>query len=166
MEYTQLEACMARASLLSKICQRANVPPAEQLKFTRLSPGKQYALEWRVEAAHHVQEGRQLVSKAMVNKLSERLPDDKTGMAEGVIYRTFENAVRKTRKKETDRVQINILSVLWHLPTHLTHVLAAEILANPMFDTLDLDRWLTKYEIDRTKPLPSLKHMKRAAVKT
>ena len=165
MDYTQLEACMACALLRSNISQRAQVPLIDQAKFNRLSPGKQYALEWRIEAAYQAQEGRQLVSKAMVTRLSERLPDDKVGMAEGVIFHAFEDAIRATRRKETDRVRINILAILWHLPTHLTHVLAAQILATPTFNTLDLDAWLDRYGIDRNQSLPSPKGMKAAPAK-
>lgn len=165
MEYTQLETCMAGALLRSKISQRAQVPAAEQAKLSRLSPGKQYALEWRIEAAYQAQEGRQLVSKAMINRLSNRLPDDKDGMAEGIVFHAFEDAIRKTRRKETDRVRIDILAILWHLPVHLVHVLAAQILANPTFNTLDLDAWLDKYGVERDQSLPSPKGMKAAPAK-
>lgn len=165
MEYTQLESSQARAWLQSRVSYRGAVPLEELSKATNLSPGRQYALEWRIEAAYRAQVGRQRVSRLMMNQLASRLPDDKVGLSEGLIFHTFEYANRPGKKTEQNHVQIDILPILWHLPGHLCNVLAAQILANPKFGTTDLDDWLTKHEIDRTQTLPSLKRMKMAPAK-
>ena len=97
MEYTQLESSQALAWLRARINYRAAVPPSSLPKVMSLSPGKQYALEWRIEAAYRAQAGRQRVSKFMINRLAERLPDDRTGLSEGLIFLTFEHAKGPTR---------------------------------------------------------------------
>lgn len=165
MQYTQLESSQAKAWLQSRINHRAAVPHSDLAKPMSLSPGRQYALEWRIEAAYRAQVGRQRVSKFMINRLAERLPDDKVGLSEGLIFHTFEYANRPGKKTEQNHVQIDILPILWHLPGHLCNVLAAQILANPKFGTADLDAWLTQHGIDRDQPLPDLKHMRMAPAK-
>lgn len=165
MEYSQLESAQAQAWLQARINYRGAVPHTELPKTTNLSPGKQYGLEWRIEAAYRAQVGRQRVSKFMINRLAERLPDDKVGLSEGLIFHTFEYANRPPKKTEQSHVQIDILPILWHLPGHLCNVLAAQILANPKFSTADLDVWLTQHNIDRNQPLPDLKHMRMAPAK-
>lgn len=164
MEYTQLESSQALAWLRARINYRAAVPPSNLPKVMSLSPGKQYALEWRIEAAYRAQAGRQRVSKFMINRLAERLPDDRTGLSEGLIFLTFEHA-KGPNKSDPTHVQIDILPILWHLPGHLCNVLAAQILANPKFSTADLDAWLTQHSINRNQPLPDLKHMRMAPAK-
>ena len=159
MEYTQFEQALAWASLRSMLGQRTAVGSDRHPKLMRLSPGKQFALEWRIEAAHRVQAGRQLLSQRAVTRLSEHLPDDRTGLAEGLIYRTFNHPDRQTKRTKEERVKVDIVQVLWHLPAHLTNVLAAQILANPGFDEVELDRWLENHDFDRTQPLPNLKKM-------
>lgn len=165
MEYTQLESSQAKAWLRSRVSYRGAVPLEELPKAANLSPGKQYALAWRIEAAYRAQVGRQRVSRLMMNQLAQRLPDDKVGLSEGLIFHTFEHANRPGKKTEQNHVQIDILPILWHLPGHLCNVLAAQILANPKFNTADLDDWLAKHEIDRNEPLPSLKRMRMAPAK-
>lgn len=165
MEYTQLESSQARAWLQSRVGYRGAVPLEELSKATNLSPGRQYALEWRIEAAYRVQVGRQRVSKFMINRLAERLPDDKVGLSEGLIFHTFEYANRPGKKTEQNHVQIDILPILWHLPGHLCNVLAAQILADPKFSTADLDAWLNQHGVNRNQPLPDLKHMRMAPAK-
>lgn len=165
MDYTQGEQAMAWASLRSMLGRRTAVDSARHPKLIRLPPGKQYALEWRIEAAHRVQAGRQLLSQGAVSRLADHLPDDRTGLAEGLIYRTFRYPDRQIKRKKEERIEVDIVPILWHLPAHLTNVLAAEILANPGFDEVELERWLDKYQIDRAQPLPDLKHMTRAQAK-
>ena len=165
MQYTQLESSQAKAWLQSRINYRAAVSHSELTKPMNLSPGKQYALEWRIEAAYRAQVGRQRVSKFMINRLAERLPDDKVGLSEGLIFHTFEYANRPPKKTEQNHVQIDILPILWHLPGHLCNVLAAQILANPTFGTADLDAWLNQHSINRSQSLPDLKHMRMAPAK-
>lgn len=165
MQYTQLESSQAKAWLQSRINYRAAVPHSDLAKPMSLSPGKQYALEWRIEAAYRAQVGRQRVSKFMINRLAERLPDDKVGLSEGLIFHTFEYANRPPKKTEQNHVQIDILPILWHLPGHLCSVLAAQILANPKFGTADLDVWLNQHGVNRNQPLPDLKHMRMASAK-
>ena len=165
MQYTQLESAQTRAWLQARINYRGAVPHTELAKVMNLSPGKQYALGWRIEAAYRAQVGRQRVSKFMINRLAERLPDDKVGLSEGLIFHTFEYANRPPKKTEQSHVQIDILPVLWHLPGHLCNVLAAQILANPKFGTADLDVWLNQHGIDRDQPLPDLKHMRKTPAK-
>lgn len=165
MQYTQLESSQAKACLQSRINYRAAVPHSDLAKYMSLSPGKQYALEWRIEAAYRAQVGRQRVSKFMINRLAERLPDDKVGLSEGLIFHTFEYANRPPKKAEQNHVQIDILPILWHLPGHLCSVLAAQILANPKFGTADLDAWLNQHGVNRNQPLPDLKHMRMAPAK-
>lgn len=165
MEYSQLESAQAQAWLQARINYRGAVPHTELPKTANLSPGKQYGLEWRIEAAYRAQVGRQRVSKFMINRLAERLPDDKVGLSEGLIFHTFEYANRPPKKTEQSHIQIDILPVLWHLPGHLCNVLAAQILANPKFNTADLNAWLDQHSIDRSQPLPDLKHMRMAPAK-
>lgn len=165
MEYTQFERSIAWAFLRSKLARRTNVGRDRHPKLIRLSPGKQFALGWRIEAAHRVQAGRQRLAPLMVKNLSERLPDDRTGLAEGLIYETFSNLARQVDHSKDGRVQVDIVPILWHLPSHLVNALASEILANPSFDEVDLDRWLDRFQIDRKQTLPNLKQMKNAAPK-
>ena len=165
MNYTQFERAMAWASLRSMLGRRTAVGSDRHPKLIRLTPGKQYALEWRLEAAHRVQAGRQLLSQRLVTTLADRLPDDRTGQAEGLIYRTFNHPDRQIKRTKAERAQIDIVSILWHLSAPLTERLAAEILANPDFDEIDLERWLDKYQIDRNQSLPNLKGLKSAPIK-
>lgn len=165
MEYSQLESAQAQAWLQARINYRGAIAHTELPKIANLSPGKQYGLEWRIEAAYRAQAGRQRVSKFMINRLAERLPDDKVGLSEGLIFHAFEYADRPPKKTEQNHVQIDILPILWHLPGHLCNVLAAQILADPKFSTVDLNAWLDQHEIDRNQPLPDLKHMRMAPAK-
>lgn len=164
MEYTQLESSQAMAWLRSRINYRASVSPADLPKVMSLPPGKQYALEWRIEAAYRAQAGRQRISKFMINRLAERLPDDRTGLSEGLIFLTFEHA-KGPNKSDPTHVPVDILPILWHLPGHLCNILAAQILANPKFSTADLDAWLNQHGVNRNQPLPDLKHMRTAPAK-
>lgn len=165
MEYSPFEHAHADALLREKMGKRAVMSVFQQTKFYKLSPGKKLALAWRLEAAHRAQAGRQPLTDYVVTRLSERLPDDKVGIAEEIIYRTFCYPNRQAKKRKDPRIQIDILPILWHLPGHLCNVLAAAIMAKPGFDEEDLDQWLDKHEIDRNQPLPDLKRMRMAPAK-
>lgn len=165
MPYSPFEESLANALLREKLGKRAVMSSFQQTKFHKLPPGKKLALAWRLEAAHRVQAGRQPLTDFIVTRLSDRLPPDSIGLAEGIIYYTFCHPNRQVKKAKDERVQVDILPILWHLPGPLCNVLASEIMTNPGFDEEDLAVWLDKHDIDLSKPLPDLKHMRMEPAK-
>lgn len=165
MTPTPFEEALANALLREKLGKRAVMSSFQQTKFHKLPPGKKLALAWRLEAAHRVQAGRQPLTDFIVTRLSDRLPADSVGLAEGIIYYTFCHPNRQVKKAKDERIQIDILPILWHLPGPLCNVLASEIMTKPGFDEEDLTVWLDKHDIDTTQPLPDLKRMRMAPAK-
>lgn len=165
MDYSPFEGALANALLREKLGKRAVMSSFQQAKFHKLSVGKKLALAWRLEAAHRAQAGRQPLTDFIVTRLSDRLPPDSVGLAEGIIYYTFCHPNRQVKKAKDERVQVDILPILWHLSGPLCNVLASEIMTKPGFDEEDLAAWLDKHAIDRAKPLPDLKQMRMEPAK-
>lgn len=165
MDYSPFEEALATALLREKLGKRTVMSSFQQTKFHKLPPGKKLALAWRLEAAHRVQAGRQPLTDFIVTRLSDRLPPDSVGLAEGIIYYTFCHPNRQVKKANDERVHVDILPILWHLPGPLCNVLASEIMTKPGFDEEDLAAWLDKHGIDQSKTLPDLKHMRMEPAK-
>lgn len=165
MDYGTYVQPLATALLRDKLNRRAIMSRFQQTQFDKLSPGKKLAFAWRLEAAYRAQVGRYPLTDTLVKRLSERLPDDAIGLAEGIIYYTFGQLNRKAERSLANSSDLDILPILWHLPGHLCNVLASEIMSNPSFDEVDLTRWLDKHDIDVAQPLPDLKHMRMEPAK-